>query len=86
MTTLATFQTGGTPIDPSSYRWYLCVKDIQPTKWSCVRKETEQEALYPYFYGEQPVTKAIPISKWKPRVFDPLILHYSLHPKIAISM
>jgi hypothetical protein len=75
-----------TMADASSYRWYLCVQDTYPAKWSCVRKETEQEALFPYFYGERPVTKAIPIAKWKPRVLDPLILHYSLHPKIGLSM
>ncbi len=72
--------------ETSSYRWYLCVQQPFPTEWSCVRKESEKEALFPYFYGERPVTKAIPISKWKPRVFDPLILHYTLHPKIRLSM
>jgi hypothetical protein len=83
MTILYTF---GEPNESSEYRWYLCVQQSNPTKWDCVRKQTAEQALNPYFYGERPMTKAIPISKWKPRILDPLILHSSLHPTIRLTM
>ena len=78
--------------DASSYRWYLCVQhQLNPTKWDCARVEGEK-ALYPFCEfdyknkSELPHSKAIAISKWQPRILDPLILHYSLHPKIRLSM
>lgn len=70
----------------SSYRWYLCVQQTNTMKWDCVRKATASEALNPFFYGERPTTKAIPISKWQPKLLDPLVLHYSLHPKVSFKM
>ena len=75
--------------DASPYRWYLCVQ--QPDfNWDCKQLEGEK-ALYPFCdfdykaEAENPKSQAIPISKWKPRILDPLILHYSLHPKINLS-
>ena len=68
----------------NDFRWYLC-QQTGLEKWSCVNK-TSEEALHPFFYGEKPLTKAIPIYKWIPRIFDPFILHKSLHPRVAISM
>ena len=74
--------------DASSYRWYLCVQhQLNPTKWDCARVEGDK-ALYPFCdfdYKSETNSKAIPISKWKPKLLDPLILHYSLHPKIQVT-
>lgn len=71
--------------DFKEYRWYLCVQQSN-LQWTCVRKDLQEEALHPFFYGEKPTTKAIPISKWNPKILDPLILHSNLHPKIGITM
>lgn len=75
--------------DASSYRWYLCVAQTN-LKWDCMRVEGDK-ALYPFCdfdykaEAQIPKSKAIPISKWKPKILDPLILHYSLHPKIQVT-
>jgi hypothetical protein len=71
--------------ETESFRWYLCVQ-TEINKWSCVRS-TYEKAMNPFFYGdEKPNTKAIPISKWAPVIFDPFILHKKVHPHLKISM
>ena len=66
------------------YRWYLCVQN-KIEKWDCVRT-SGVEALRPFFYGaDHPNTKAIMINKWYPRLFDPLILNWNLHPRVGIN-
>ena len=73
--------------DPSSsdkFRWYIC-QEINPLEWSC-NSTTFENAMNPFFYGTKPNTKAILISKWYPRLLDPIILHQSLHPKIRMNM
>lgn len=84
MTTLAVSN------DASPYRWYLCVQETS-MKWNCARVN-EKTALYPFCEfdykaeAQLPNSKAIPISKWQPKVFDSLILHSRLHPTIRLSM
>ena len=71
-------------MNSENYRWYLCVQ-THPDKWACVRK-TYEEVTNPFFYGERPPTKAVPIYSMFPRILDPLLIHKSLHPKVALNM
>lgn len=68
------------------YRWYLCSEQTSLT-WSCT-STTADVALNPatVFYGEKPNTKAVPINKYIPKIFDYFILHNSIHPRIKMSI
>ncbi len=70
------------PSNKDDFRWYQCIES-GPLKWKCVRT-TGDDALNSHFPNTN--TKAILISKWVPRMLDPLILHKKLHPQIGISM
>jgi hypothetical protein len=69
-----------------SYRWYLCVQ-TKPDVWNCV-KTTSEIALEKVLFQEKYIapSKAIPISNYTPKIFDPLLLHINIHPRIKIMM
>ena len=70
-----------------TYRWYLCYEDRhRPMSWSCVRS-TEKDALKPFIDGPiQMSSKAIPINTMVPTIFDYVILHKILHPRIKMTL
>jgi hypothetical protein len=70
------------PRNKDDFRWYLCMES-GPLKWKCTRT-TADEALNSQLGTTN--TKAILVSKWVPRIFDPLILHKKMHPHIGITM
>lgn len=65
------------------YRWYLCMES-KPGTWTCVKTEAEKALSHVSYEGEH--TRAIMIWKPIPRIFDPLIVHKRLHPRVKISM
>ena len=85
--TVATMSSSSLPLELADhYRWYLCIQ-TKPDKWHCVRTTTEG-ALEKILVDNKQFTptKAIPISKYTPKIFDPLILHSKMHPHVGINM
>jgi hypothetical protein len=79
------YLTGGSsPVqnEKEKYRWYACM-ETGPLKWICSRTSHE-EALNLYLKDTN--TKAVMVSKWVPKIFDPLYLHKAIHPHIKMSI
>lgn len=65
------------------YRWYACM-ETAPLTWRCVHVREADDALNLRLQNTN--TKAVMVSKWIPKIFDPLYLHRAIHPRIKINM